>query len=198
MEFYAGIGSRDTPPEVLSVMRAAAAILAWKGWGLRSGGAQGADQAFEAGCVGAGGAREIILPWRGFEGHWHDIVLSDPRAMEIAERFHPTWEKCSERARRLHGRNTHQILGPKLGVSTPTAGVLCWTESGRGGGGTGQALRLAKAFGIPVVDLGDPKRKGQTARDVVPELIELMKWRKDTAPTPEAMLVEAMEYRKAA
>ena len=31
--------------------------------------------------------------------------------------------------------------------------VICWTKNGKGTGGTGQAIRIAKGFGIPVFDL---------------------------------------------
>jgi hypothetical protein len=34
--------------------------------------------------------------------------------------------------------------------------VICWTSRGLGGGGTGQAIRIAKAHKIPVFDLGKP------------------------------------------
>jgi predicted Rossmann fold nucleotide-binding protein DprA/Smf involved in DNA uptake len=47
---YAGIGSRSTPPETLPLIESIAARLAEKGWVLRSGGADGADSAFEKGC----------------------------------------------------------------------------------------------------------------------------------------------------
>ncbi|NYZ25158.1 hypothetical protein HND93_36125, partial [Azospirillum sp. ROY-1-1-2] len=68
MMHYAGIGSRETPPAVLEVMAAVGERLAQLGWVLRSGGAVGADQAFERGCDRVGGRKEIFLPWPGFDG----------------------------------------------------------------------------------------------------------------------------------
>ena len=44
--YYAGIGSRETPEEVLHVMISLGKALCKQGWGLSSGGAPGADQAF--------------------------------------------------------------------------------------------------------------------------------------------------------
>lgn len=44
--FYTGIGSRQTPPEILKMMTKIATQLESKGWVLRSGGAEGADEAF--------------------------------------------------------------------------------------------------------------------------------------------------------
>lgn len=52
-------------------------------------------------------------------------------------------------------RNTYQVLGPDL--KTHSEFVLCWTPSGRGEGGTGQAIRIARAYHIPVYDLGTPQ-----------------------------------------
>ena len=39
-------------------------------------------------------------------------------------------------------------------MNTPVNVVICWTEGGRGEGGTGQALRLAKMLNIPIIDYG--------------------------------------------
>jgi predicted Rossmann fold nucleotide-binding protein DprA/Smf involved in DNA uptake len=47
--YYAGIGARSTPPQILSVMTRLASKLEGMGYTLRSGGAAGADTAFERG-----------------------------------------------------------------------------------------------------------------------------------------------------
>lgn len=47
---YAGIGSRNTPEPVLALMQRCATRLEVLGYTLRSGGANGADSSFEAGC----------------------------------------------------------------------------------------------------------------------------------------------------
>ena len=64
--FYAGIGSRKTPPTIRSLMTKCANQLHNEGFTLRSGGAQGADTAFE---LGAQLRKEIYLPWRRFNGN---------------------------------------------------------------------------------------------------------------------------------
>ena len=48
---YAGIGSRQTPPNVQNIMRQVAKELEKKGYKLRSGHAKGADLAFEQGVL---------------------------------------------------------------------------------------------------------------------------------------------------
>ena len=155
MNAYTGIGSRRTPSHILVEMGRLATHLAQDGWALRSGGADGADSAFENGSRQVGGRMEIFLPWQGFNGRRDGIVPSfTPEVYAMAESFHPAWHRCSVGARKLHSRNLFQVLGPDL--HTPSQFVLCWTEDGRGEGGTGQAIRIARSHGIPVYDLGDP------------------------------------------
>lgn len=147
--FYTGIGSRATPDEVLAKMTQIAQAFARKGWVLRSGGAKGADSAFEA---GAGERKEIFLPWPGFNGRQSSFSRPSAAALEMAAQLHPAWERCSQGARKLHARNTHQILGYDL--KSPTSLVVCWTEGGGLKGGTAQAIRLATLYSIPVFNLG--------------------------------------------
>lgn len=149
-QIYTGIGSRETPQEVLELMKLIAKWSAKDGWTLRSGGANGADSAFEEGC--GLGLKEIYLPWKGFNGNaspWYD---PDEDALNLAARYHPAWEKCSREARLFHARNCYQVLG--LGLDKPSNCVVCYTHKGEGKGGTGQAIRIAKAYNIKVFDLG--------------------------------------------
>lgn len=149
--YYAGIGSRQTPAQMLAFMSKIAARLEAIGYILRSGGADGADSAFEAGVTDPAHA-QIFLPWRGFNGRSGQFTGAPPAAYEMAENFHPNWDACSRGARALHARNCQQILGPQL--DSPVDFVVCWTPGGSGSGGTGQAIRLARASEIPVYDLG--------------------------------------------
>ena len=64
--YYAGVGGRETPAHVLNLMTRIAQGLTKVGGILRSGGARGADTAFEA---GAGSAKEIFLPYPGCQGN---------------------------------------------------------------------------------------------------------------------------------
>lgn len=153
---YAGIGSRETPSSVLEDMHHIAFQLAQSNWILRSGGAPGADTAFEKGCNHAGGTKEIYIPWFGFQGRRDAIVGAEqpnfPDALKLASNFHPAWDRCKQGARALHARNGYQILGKSLTQKADC--VICWTKNASGTGGTGQALRIAKHFNIPIFDLG--------------------------------------------
>jgi len=188
---FAGIGSRATPPDVLELLRLAAQFLVSEGWVCRSGGAAGADQACEDGAIEAladhpaGGRLEVYLPWLGFGrglpwyGETRDAALPPlaldcqaqptPEAVALAATTHPNWAACSPAARKLHGRNSHQILGADL--RSPVSSVVCWTPDGADGspdfpitaatGGTGQALRLAHRLSIPVFNLQRPEHRAR-------------------------------------
>lgn len=158
--YYAGIGSRETPRAVLREFWRLGRDLAHRGMTLRSGGADGADSAFEGGCDSVNGPKQIFLPWDGFQGRHEDrtpdrrvYVGVGPQALDLAGGIHPAWKSCSRGARALHARNGYQVLGPKL--DTPVDFVICWTKHGLGQGGTGQAIRIALDRGIRVYDVGN-------------------------------------------
>ncbi len=151
---YAGIGARATPAGVLADMGVMAGWLARTGWNLSTGGADGADSAFAAGAPVQ--QRTIWLPWRGYNGHrGPDCRVLSVAAMaaciEIAAPLHPAWERCSPAVRKLHARNA-AVLG--LTLDRPVDAVVCFTSVGRVEGGTGMAIRIAEASGIPVLNLG--------------------------------------------
>lgn len=160
MKFYAGIGSRQTPPEILELMTKIAVKLREQGWTLRSGHATGADWAFEQ------GAREnsvIYLPWPSFGQKPYKDDPGRPvlgRAMCNEELWKDYYRNVlghqNEHSRAvtlLHGRNVAQVLGMKGG--TPSSFVVCWTKEfmGKYEGGTGVACRLAKQHNIPIFNL---------------------------------------------
>lgn len=150
--YYAGIGSRETPEYIMKLMEQMSAHLAREGCILRSGGAKGADQAFERGCDREGGEKEIYIPWEGFESSTSKLIGASNKACQIAEEYHPYWQNLSNGARKLQARNSHQVLGKDL--QTPSSFVICYTKGGKGAGGTGQAIRIAKANRIPIFDCG--------------------------------------------
>ena len=159
---YTGIGSRTTPGDVMLQFQEIAQQLEGSGWTLRSGGANGADTAFERGVTG--GAKQIYLPWRGFNGR--EGVLANAQqwdgAMQIASTVHPAWTWCKPAVRKLHARNVFQVLG--LDLVTPSRFVLCWTPDGCEGvatrtsksGGTATAIVLAERFAVPVINFANP------------------------------------------
>jgi predicted NAD-dependent protein-ADP-ribosyltransferase YbiA (DUF1768 family) len=163
---YAGIGSRETPQEVLNKMTEVAKYLEELGYTLRSGGAIGADKAFEKGVKSK---KEVFL----------GSVKTGEKELKIAEEIHPAWDKMLESTKRkaiasgknpeksadyvanLMARNTNQIFGANL--DTPVDFVLAWTQDGLTdyrkrslqSGGTGQAIDMASRKGIPVINMAN-------------------------------------------
>jgi hypothetical protein len=154
MNYYTGIGSRETPPDICEFFTRFAVWLAEQQWVLRSGAAQRADAAFEAELPGWAG-REIYLPWLGFNDHRSHLAAYSVEHRAIAAQHHPAWHRLSEPARRMHTRNVAQIFG--MDFQSPSKFVVCWTKDGKASGGTGQAIRIAEAYNIPVFNM---KRDG--------------------------------------
>ena len=157
-KYYAGIGSRKTPPKIIEKFKDLAEQLAKLGYCLRSGGAEGADTAFELGCDRVEGKKQIFLPWKGFVNNQSPFFEPPPEAFKIAEKFHPGWKGLGQGAKRLHARNSQQVLGPEL--NDPVDFVVCYTSEHKGG--TLQALRVAYCHRIPVFNFikGDYSFRG--------------------------------------
>jgi hypothetical protein len=173
MKYYTGIGSRQTPKDILKLMEDIAFKLAQKGYILRSGAAGGADTAFEDGAKYYAEQIEervtlaqIYIPWASFiKGGDHgdfykdwykvlDRMSKKEEAYRPASETHPAWDKCSVGAKALHARNTFQILGPNL--NNPSSFLICWAQLDKHGqlkGGTRTAWELAKKHNVPCFNL---------------------------------------------
>ena len=162
VRYYAGVGSRATPLEVQARMEDAALELGALGFTLRSGAAPGADTAFESGVLAGGYPAEVFLPWPGFEDRpasQEAVVYHETPALwayRVAQQFHPNWNALSSGGAKLMARNSHQVFG-KDEYGVPIEFAICYTPDGKGGGGTGQVIRICEHYRIPVLDLGNPK-----------------------------------------
>lgn len=142
---YAGIGSRKTPANVLINMQAFASMFAYNGHTLRSGHAQGADTAFEVGHRAVTFDNMEIFKIEDAKYPLH------PEWFEMGFRFHPAWKICNRYAQMAHARNSAIVMGANL--DKPVDFILCWTPNGGPTGGTGQALRIAAHYKIPVFNM---------------------------------------------
>lgn len=152
---YAGIGSRETPTEVQNVMSKAAKWLESKGYALRSGGANGADFAFEKGLDKNSKNKEVYLANTdykkndtffndrsnaGYANQNTDIVFEDryPNnnrnyiesaskniALDLVNEVHPNPKGLNGIPRNLMARNAFQVFGKEL--DSPVDFVLTWT-----------------------------------------------------------------------
>jgi hypothetical protein len=146
---YAGIGSRQTPDDVLAQMTEMAEYLESLGYTLNTGVTfrgrkEGADAAFEKGATN----KNLFSPTD--QG-------SREREQTIAKEIHPAPNRLKEGALKLMARNTNQIFGDNL--DTPVDFVLFWAEETRDPlrpkGGTGQAVEMARRKGIPTINMSD-------------------------------------------
>ncbi|URC22724.1 hypothetical protein KASHIRA_01500 [Serratia phage vB_SmaM-Kashira] len=200
--YYTGIGSRDIPAEVVSIMEDAGYRLAKMGWVLRSGKADGSDAAFQRGMqkyvIDSGISdykrlAEIYIPWDNFTGgqglrdHWDislnqiDILFPEHSAMrkEWMSEVHPAPERLSQGAEKLHLRNVHQVFGPNLtdAFINQSKFVLYYAKEDKKGnpkGGTATAVNLAKKTGIRVLNL-----LNQEGRDKLESFLKQMEERRN-------------------
>ena len=117
---------------------------------------------------GAGEDKQIFLPapgWRGSASQFHPDALPPElwqRARAIAAAAHPAFAGLDPFIQALHTRNVFQVLGPEL--NAPADFVLCWTADGEASGGTGQAIRIAAAHGVPVYNFQSPRERAHVER----------------------------------
>ncbi len=154
---FTGIGSRQTPKEIIPVIEELSQQLIQLNFTLRSGGANGADSFWEDSYDKFNGNKEIFLPWKNFNNNPSELYDVCPVALKLAEKFHPNWNKLSPAAKKLHGRNCYQVLGKDL--KTFSKFVVCWTPDAEMVGGTAQAIRIANYLNIPVFNLADESQK---------------------------------------
>lgn len=164
------IGSRVTPPIVLSWMEKIGEALVKAGHTIVSGNAPGADQAWACGGNRADPSKvELHLPWSGFEKqfiHKNNVVIvfanlksedQDIR-LKVAAGLHGGWHNCSQGAQKLLGRN-HCIIEQASCVY----GYL--NPKKLGGGGTGMAFKMAEFFNIPTFNVAKPDIQDQITKE---------------------------------
>lgn len=169
---YAGIGSRETPAEVLLLMEEIAEYYCDDGWLLTSGGAGGADSAFYKGALKSRrfpqrGAK-IYIAWNGMRSEndvrlFHDgKTFFDARrfpnydqARDIAYQARGSFEGLSDGGIMLHSRNSYQILQDDL--QTPVNQAILWAKpvgkKDKVSGGTNTAYQIALEHGVDIINL---------------------------------------------
>lgn len=144
-KYYAGIGSRNTPDHIQNIMTRLATKLEQEGWILRSGGAEGADSAFERGVMRPQANAEIYLPWYKFPAKPKDprvqprIAGSQPQfinyqtlptaqaARQTVPIYNDSYVGRQDWWFDLMARNAMQILGSDL--NTPSKMVIAYTPN---------------------------------------------------------------------
>lgn len=156
--FYAGIGSRDIPNDIKNIMGKIASNLEDRGFTLHSGNADGSDIAFARGVKWRS---KIFLPWVDFNLKYqeelpdHDYYVvgdDDLDANDSVLVYHPNKKlERDSKTWKFMRRNYRQVVRDDAFASF----VICWTHGAEVMGGTGQAMRIAMANNIPVINLAD-------------------------------------------
>lgn len=178
---YAGVGSRDTPQDMLDLMYRMAKVLCDLGWVGNSGEAPGADWYFHEGARVSRnygpGMFNAIIPWNGFktqnevkvyEKPGNNIYVMDNYRRKKAEVLGIGARKTLAGLNTpgkvaLHARNAMQVLG--MDLRSPIKFLVCWAKpvgkEGKVSGGTNTAVALALHFGIDVINLATPHGLGR-------------------------------------
>jgi predicted NAD-dependent protein-ADP-ribosyltransferase YbiA (DUF1768 family)/alkylated DNA repair dioxygenase AlkB len=172
---YAGVGSRSLGRSrpLARIATALAMRLERAGYGLASGGADGADRAFEKG-VALAENKQIFRPGYDATKKLPDgyVVLDGPivgQAAAVAGLVTSGWDVMSGPGRDLHTRNVFQVLGRDM--KSPVEFVLAIPSvNDTRTTGTRQTMAIAAANGIPVFDL--TTREGLNAAFARVEQIE--------------------------
>jgi hypothetical protein len=177
---YAGIGSRETPEDVLNLMTEAAKYLESLGYTLNTGktfiarpsndpkyqkqyeerlafskknnGKVGLDEEGADRAFSLGTTKKNLFGVNAPVGK---------KELTVMEEIHPAPDKLTEGAKKLMARNTNQIFGENL--DTPVDFVLFYAKETsnplRVAGGTGQAVEMARRKRIPTINMSKPNWK---------------------------------------
>lgn len=145
------VGSRQTPSEALKIMIDFVEFGNQQGYLFRSGGANGADNIVTKYAAKS----EIYVPWLGFNGVENGIKpFFSSKHRALVEEIHPAFDRLSPAVLKLHMRNINQIVGRDFDNPLLSDLVICWTENGEEKGGTATAIKLAKRYNVPIINLG--------------------------------------------
>jgi hypothetical protein len=178
---YAGIGSRETPQEVLDKMTEVAKYLDGLGYTLNTGktftakpstdpkyqkqyeerlafskknnGKVGLDEEGADRAFSLGTTKKNLFGVNAPVGK---------KEMSVMEEIHPSPDRLKEGGKKLMARNTNQIFGENL--NTPVDFVLFYAKETKGirpEGGTGQAVEMARRKGIPTINMADTNWRDQ-------------------------------------
>lgn len=164
---FTGVGHRKGVPD--DIRKKAEMLTTWlcqRHVRLRTGDADGMDRIFRE--AAPKDMCDFFAPLGRFNPHRDAIIIGPSElyncpyreAVDITANTHPTFHYLGDFERELHIRNVFEVLGPNL--DHPADFLICWTKDGaetkttRLTGGTGQAIRIANKYGIPVFNLQRP------------------------------------------
>jgi hypothetical protein len=167
------VGSRTITADQAQLLSDAACVQMTRGFGIRSGGAAGSDEAAHQGALRSPcfdpRRLAIYLPWNGFKRDDLPTIYHDPDqgiydasrfpnfadAEAIALEARGSWEGLKQGGIKLHTRNAYQPLGHHL--NNPSKSLVCCArpvgKKGAVDGGTNTAVQIALAWNIRVINI---------------------------------------------
>jgi hypothetical protein len=159
------VGARDlshVPSRAVRDFQELAALAAHLGIELVTGAAPGADQMAATIAIGLGGRVHLLLPWGTFERAWVDWARPH-RGVTITVYRPDTHQEWAETALDLHPLGRRLAPGPlallarTCGIAVTSSLLVALPRDPDGKlGGTGFALRCARARGIPALTTWTP------------------------------------------
>ncbi len=155
--YYAGVGSRSIPYEVLVQMTKIAERLAGMGYTLRTGqDINGADRAFRMGIENFHIHHPNEMPEKMVLYSSRDAT---PFAINIAKKYIRDWDNLDDGLKNHYAKSVMLLLGPDGLVQSKF--LICWTPNGaesqdhvnRRSGNAGLCIQLARDYKIPVINL---------------------------------------------
>lgn len=150
---FTGIGSRLIDSKHINLLYKIACLLEQDDWKCRTGNASGSDSVFRDAYATNSYNLSIYTPAQV----QIDLCGNASKAKEIMYKYHPNPDavRCNKFSECLLARDVYQVLGPNL--REPSKIIICYTQNGELKGGTTMAIRIANAYGIPVLNIGNPK-----------------------------------------
>lgn len=181
VKYYTGIGSRDISPDTYQLLVDIGERMAEKGYVLRSGGAQGADQAFQEGaCKVDPDKTEIWLPDSTFENKrlqdakflGSNYTVPDNSTREAAEEWLidsgvvKNIRSKNLKSRKLLCRNVYQVVGGTCPILMPrkwlsSVVIYATNEEEIYKKGTRVGVWTGRHFGVPTYNVMIDKQRGK-------------------------------------
>jgi hypothetical protein len=167
-KYHAFVGPRDLsgmPEEKIDEYKQQVHVTCAAGTMVRTGAAPGADQLSADSALYLEEKVSLCLPWKGYQKEWRRII---PRhlveelifdesihkeAADSVDKYHPNPLAVKSNFATFHlmGRNYLIMVDPKTGPVGRVVALCYLDEQGKPKGGTGQAIRIAEALGIPTL-----------------------------------------------
>lgn len=170
---YVVYANSNPPVEIIEKFKSLAIYLESIGFTVRIGGNNdGVDQAVEDVTKN----KELILPWKEFNGKESPYTWAIPASEHIAKQFSPIYDSMKDGVKKFLARNARLIMGQKM--RSKACFLLCWSEDGAEtkrelnarSGFIQHPVAIANGALVPVFNLGKPDAEQRLRQFVTPQV----------------------------